>query len=274
MDLLIYIKLEKILNLKNVSLVPGPGANVVINGIDDVTYRLTKVVSQSGSAPNFNLVVQISPTITNQNSPDHEETIIIREQYSQVRLTGHDFLDIGTGNTNSTRYPQLYLEGEDAENARQPFNETVDAGGGRVFYTSTDQDGNFRVGELFAVEQATGTVTINADLFELDGLSELSLGGIQVGGSAVVVREFSKDGVFVANSNNIVPTQAAIIKYLESRISSGGADATTNTLIAGQVRISGSTITTTSGLQINIPVLVNHTKGIDGDYLALQLFGI
>ena len=264
----------KILNLKNVSLVPGPGANVVINGIDDVTYRLTKVVSQSGSAPNFNLVVQISPTITNQNSPDHEETIIIREQYSQVRLTGHDFLDIGTGNTNSTRYPQLYLEGEDAENARQPFNETVDAGGGRVFYTSTDQDGNFRVGELFAVEQATGTVTINADLFELDGLSELSLGGIQVGGSAVVVREFSKDGVFVANSNNIVPTQAAIIKYLESRISSGGADATTNTLIAGQVRISGSTITTTSGLQINIPVLVNHTKGIDGDYLALQLFGI
>jgi hypothetical protein len=69
------------------------------------------------------------------------------------------------------------------------------------------------------VEQATGTVTINADLFQLDGLSELSLGGIQVGGSAVVIREFSKDGTFVANSNNIVPTQAAIIKYLQSRIS-------------------------------------------------------
>jgi len=264
----------KTINLKNVSLVPGPGANVVINGIDDVTYRLTKVISQSGSAPNLNLVVTISPTITNQNSPEHEETIILREQYSQVRLTGHDFLDIGTGNTNSTRYPQLYLEGEDAENARQPFNETVDAGGGRVFYTSTDQDGNFRVGELFAVEQSTGTVTINADLFELSGLSELSLGGIQVGGSAVVIREFSKDATFVSNSNNIVPTQAAIIKYLESRISSGGADALTNTLIAGQVKVSGTTITTTSGLQINIPVLVNHTKGISGDYLSLQYFGI
>jgi hypothetical protein len=264
----------KTLNLKNVSLLPGPGANVVINGIDDVTYRLTKVVSQSGSAPNLNLVINISPTITNQNSPEHEETIIIREQYSQVRLTGHDFLDIGVGNTTSTRYPQLYLEGEDPATPRQPFNETVDNGGGRVFYTSTDQDGNFRVGELFAVEQSTGTVTVNADLFELAGLTELSLGGIQVGGSAVVIKEFSKDGTFVANSNNIVPTQAAIITYLQSRISSGGADALTNALIAGQVRVTGNNITTTSGLQINIPVSVNHTKGIDGDYLAIQLFGI
>ena len=264
----------KTINLKNVSFVPGPGANVVINGIDDVTYRLTKVVSQSGTAPNLNLVVNISPTITNENSPSHEETLIMREQYSQVRLTGHDFLDIGVGNTTSTRYPQLYLEGEDPNTPRQPFNETVDNGGGRVFYTSTDQDGNFRVGELFQVEQATGTVTVNADLFQLDGLSELSLGGIQVGGSAVVIKEFSKDGTFVANSNNIVPTQAAIISYLESRISSGGADAVTNALIAGQVRISANNITTTSGLPINIPVSVHHTGGVQGDMMAHQLFGI
>ena len=264
----------KTLNLKNVNLIPGPGANVVINGIDDITYRLTKIISQSGSAPTYNVTVTVSPTITNQNSPEHEESIIIREQYSQVRLTGHDFLDIGVGNTTSTRYPQLYLEGEDPATPRQPFNETVDNGGGRVFYTSTDQDGNFRVGELFAVEQSTGTVTVNADLFELAGLTELSLGGIQVGGSAVVIKEFSKDGTFVANSNNIVPTQAAIITYLQSRISSGGADALTNALIAGQVRVTGNNITTTSGLQINIPVSVNHTKGIDGDYLAIQLFGI
>ena len=264
----------KTINLKNVSRVPGPGANVVINGIDDVTYRLTKVVSQTGTEPNFNLVVDVSPTITNQNSPEHEETLILREQYSQVRLTGHDFLDIGTGNTTSTRYPNLYLEGEDPNTPRQPFNETVDNGGGRVFYTSTDQDGNFRVGELFQVEQASGTVTINADLFELGGLSELSLGGIQVGGSAVVIKEFSKDGTFVANSNNIVPTEAAILSYLESRISSGGADASTNSLIAGQVKISSNNITTTSGLQINIPVHVHQIGGIEGTLMAHQLYGI
>ena len=260
--------------LKNVSAIPGPGANVVINGIDDVTYRLTKVISTTGTGP-YNIEINISPTIGDLESPAHEESVILREKYSQIRLTGHDFLDIGTGNTNTTRYPDLYLEGVDSLNEPQPFNETVDNGGGRVFYTSTDQDGNFRVGELFEVEQATGSVTVNADLFELNGLSELSLGGVVVGGSQVVIREFSKDGTFVANSNNIVPTQAAIIKYLESRISSGGSDALTNTLIAGQVKVSASYITTTSDNQINIPVLVNQTGGgIDGDYLALQLFGI
>jgi hypothetical protein len=166
----------------------------------------------------------------------------------------------------------LYVEGYNPAQVPEPFNEVTQFDGGRVFYTSTDQDGNFRVGELFAVEQNTGIVSINADFFELSGLTELSLGAIQVGGSAVIIREFSKEPTFIANSNNIVPTQAAIIKYLESRISGGGADAVTNTLFAGQVKMTGNSISTSSGLQINIPVQVNMTKGVDGDYLAHMFF--
>ena len=50
-----------------------------------------------------------------------------------------------------------------------PENEVQELNGGRVFYSSTDQSGNFRVGELFAVEQATGIVTISADFFDLAG---------------------------------------------------------------------------------------------------------
>ena len=261
----------KAINLKNVSVVPSPGDNVVINGIDDVNYRLTKVTAQSGSSPNFNVSIEISPLVTNQNTPEHLETLIIREKYSQVRVTGHDFLDVGTGNKPTTDYPDLYLEGY-AGNSPDPFNEVTEFDGARVFYTSTDQDGNFRVGELFAVEQSTGVVSINADFFELSGLEELSLGAIQIGGSAVVIREFSKEATFVANSNNIVPTQAAIISYLESKISGGSSDALTNTLVAGQIRTTGNTISSDSGLEIIIPVDVNMTKGIDGDYLAHQFY--
>ena len=66
-----------------------------------------------------------------------------------------------------------------------------------MFYTSTDQDGNFRAGELFSVEQGTGIVTISADFFDLDGLSELALGGVRLGGSGTVVREFSTDPLFL-----------------------------------------------------------------------------
>ena len=262
----------KTVRFKNVSLIPGPGANVVFDSINDVIYRLTRIVSQTGSAGDLDVVFEISPPLTNQNSPEHNEGVIMRELYSQIRLTGHDFLDIGSGNVNSTRYPDLYLEGVDSLNEPQPFNEVTQFNGGRIFYTSTDQDGNFRVGELFAVEQSTGTVSINADFFELSGLEELSLGAIQLGGTAVVIREFSKEPTFAANSNNIVPTQKAIISYLESRISGGGADAVTNTLIAGQIRTTGNTISNDAGLVTNIPVPVNITKGVDGDYLAHMFF--
>ena len=259
--------------LSNVSRIPGPGDNLEITGISDIVYRVVRVDEQSGVGP-YGLTITISPSIGVEESPSHGETITIRQQYSQVRLTGHDFLDIGTGNVNSTRYPNLYLEGQDSLNAAQPFNETVAKGGGRVFYTSTDQDGNFRAGELFAVEQATGIVTINASQFDLSGLTELSIGGVQVGGSEVVIREFSKDPTFVADSNNIVPTQAAIKTYLEGRISGGGSNANTNRLVAGQVQIDTGRITTTSGLQINMNQKTNLKKGADGHYLASLYYGV
>ena len=258
--------------VKNLSRAPGPGDNLEIDGIGDVVYRVTIISNLSGTEPNLTARLTVTPTIGRAESPDHDTGLIIRQKYSQIRLTGHDFLDIGTGNKPQTNYPDLYLVGYEAENEPQPFNETVEKGGGRVFYTSTDQDGNFRVGEYFAVEQATGIVSVNASYFDLTGLTEISLGGIQVGGSAVVIREFSKDITFAANSNNIVPTQKAIAKYLESRITGGGSNAVTNALIAGQVRISGQNITTTSGLPVRVPVKMNLPKGADGHYLAMMYF--
>ena len=259
------------LKLTNVSAVPGVGANLEINGINDARYSVALINDVVGTGP-YSMTLTITPSLGVSEAPNHEESIIIRERYSQIRLTGHDFLDIGTGNQSSTRYPTLYLEGETAENEAKPFNETVANGGGRVFYTSTDQDGNFRVGELFQVEQARGVVTISASQFNLSGLEEISLGGIQVGGSAVVIREFSKDATFIANSDNIVPTEAAIKRYVESRISGGGSNASTNTLIAGQIQITQTNISSNSGLPIQITPVVNFTGGYTGSLLAQQYF--
>jgi len=260
------------LYVNNLSRLPGPGDNLEINTINDVVYKITSISDVSGTAPNFSGRIIITPTIDRKKSPAHAVNVTIRQSYSQVRLTGHDFLDIGTGNVLQTQYPELYLDGFTQINEPQPFNEVVEKGGGRVFYTSTDQDGNFRVGELFKVEQSTGVVSVNASYFNLSGLTELSLGGIQVGGSAVVIREFSKDQNFAANSNSIIPTQRAIIAYLTSRISSGGADAVTNTLIAGQVKINSNNITTTSGLPITVFPKVNITGGTDGKYLSAMYY--
>jgi hypothetical protein len=153
-----------------------------------------------------------------------------------------------------------------------PENEVLEKNGGRVFYTSTDQDGNFRVGELFSVEQATGTVTISADFFELEGLEELSIGGISVGGTGVVIREFSTDPLFVADSNNILSTQRAIKAFIARRISGGGSDAFTSTFTAGIVRVGPNLISTTTLDTIQIPVKVNFTGPIEGFILAEALF--
>ena len=57
--------------------------------------------------------------------------------------------------------------------------------------TQLIQDGNFRVGELFKVEQPNWYCILMLPYFELDGLSELRLGGVTLGGTNAVIKEFS-----------------------------------------------------------------------------------
>jgi hypothetical protein len=262
--------------LENVSKLPGPGDNISINGIDGVTYFVVKIKEATGILGNYNLVLQISPNLGRKEAPEHGESVIIRQQYSQIRLTGHDFLDIGTGNFSSTAYPGLYVFGYNPDDNAEPkqFNEVSQYNGGRVFYTSTDQDGNFRVGELFEVEQSTGTISINASFFELDGLEELRLGGVVLGGTGAVVREFSTDPTFAANSNNIVPTQKAIGKYVQSRVSSGGSDLKVNRLNAGDISFEGDRIFKVLGgtIVFEAPVSIQGGAGTVGGDMAAQAY--
>jgi hypothetical protein len=246
---------------------PGPGAQIRIDGIqddDDIEIQqifTAVVVTPLGDDGSGNGTLsarfQINPRLENKDNLAHGTEIEIRERYSQCRISGHDFLDIGTGNFESTNYPELYAGG--AFFVALPENEVYEEAGGRVFYTSSDQDGNFRAGELFAVEQATGIVTISAEFFDLDGLSELSLGGVRLGGSGTVVREFSTDPKFTEDSNNIVPTQRAIATFLANRLSEGGSELQTNTLIAG-VTVLGTfenVINTITGIELVFPRRMN-----------------
>ena len=186
--------------------------------------------------------LQLNPPLTVSDVPADSVQLTIRSKYSQVRLSGHDFLNVGTGNKSESNYPGIPV------NPVAQENEVMEGGGGRCFYTSTDQDGNFRVGELFKVEQATGVATLNAQAFNLSGLNELSLGGITVGGTNVVIKEFSTDGTFLANSDNIVPTQKAIKTFISSQLGSGGGNLAVNAITAGDIQITGTEITTNAGL--------------------------
>ena len=192
-------------------------------------------------------------------------------------MTGHDFLDIGTGNFTNTNYPGLYVFGQELANETEQANEVVESNGGRVFYTSTDQDGNYRVGELFRVSQAQGGVTLSADFFDLTGLSELRLGGISLGGSQATINEFSTENTFVASSNSIVPTQKALKSYIENRFTGGGANLFTNELTAGQIKLSGTTISNTAGANnpdamTTVSPLFTVNGPLGGGLAALNMF--
>jgi len=252
--------------IKNLTEVPRAGANVQFSGINDVYYKLVQVTNLLPQGDRYTATIQISPGFEAAESPDHETDVTIRIRYSQVRLTGHDFLDIGTGNFTNTNYPGLPLIDPD------PSVETNEFGGGRVFYTSTDQDGNFRVGDIFSVEQSTGVATLNAEAFSLAGLQELSLGSVALGGSGATVTEFSTDPFFTADSDTIIPTQRAIKAYISSQIGSGSSALNVNSLTAGIVYIVGDTITTTTGAQININTTMNFNEGLDGYALVHNLF--
>jgi hypothetical protein len=216
-------------------------------------------------------LVRISPELRVRDDLQHLTPITIRTKFSQCRITGHDFLDIGTGNFEETNYPELYS----GFYTPAPENEIVEEDGGRVFYTSTDQSGNFRTGELFAVEQATGTVTISADFFDFSGLTELRLGGIRVGGTGAVVREFSTDPLFTEDSNNIVPTQRAIRAYLAGRLSIGGSEIAVGSFIAGTVLVGPSRIGNVASIKNIVPVradFVGTDAGVSGSILAQTMF--
>ena len=254
----------KYIAVENLTSIPRAGSNIEFGHLPGQYFKLVAVNQQLGTQTPYTGLLQISPDIKVSQAPEHGQSIEMRIRYSQVRLTGHDFLEIGTGNITETNYPGL-----PTQNAI-PANETVEGGGGRVFFTSTDQDGNFRVGDLFNVEQATGIASLNADAFNISGLQELQLGDLALGGTSASIQEFSTDGTMAANSDAIVPTQRAIRTYIASQIGGGASSLNVNLITAGLVVITGNTISTSNGVAINMQSSVNFEKGVTGVPIAMN----
>ena len=158
----------------------------------------------------------------------------ITQRISTCRVTGHDLLDIGTGSYTTTNWPTVIYG-----NPAKPYvqsQEVLEEGVGRVFYVTTDQNGIFRVGRFFTVDQGTGSVTFSASiaLSNLDGL------GFKRG---VVVSEFSTDPSLTNNASDTVPVQSAIRSYIDKRLGldHGGSPMALSTLIGpGFLSLNGT----------------------------------
>ena len=200
-----------------------PGDSLQFAATDGNAYQIQSVSSVTANSIAYHVLV----FSTSRATPIPADTQVnVRKEFSQVRLTGHDFLNVGTGGTDTTNWPNSPTQ------AKQQQNQvvTLATDPGRVYYVATDEDGNFYVGDQFKVEQATGQVTLDSSAFDLTGLESLQLGSIGglIGAS---VNEFSTDATLSQNSNNKVPTQAAVKSFVE----------TGNHTFTGDITFSGTT---------------------------------
>ena len=82
-------------------------------------------------------------------------------QPSYISASGHTFEYVGSGNELATALP--YAGGIPIQ-----LNEVIQTGGGQVYFTSTDQQGDFRIGQNLLFNRVDGTITgetFNKSLF-------------------------------------------------------------------------------------------------------------
>ena len=108
----------------------------------------------------FDLVVNLienaySSTITLEESVPSvilDNAIVTFHQYSLITSSGHTFEWIGAGTNVNTALP--YLGGTPITE-----NQVIEVNGGRVYYTGTDQRGDFRIGNDLVINRNTGTIS-------------------------------------------------------------------------------------------------------------------
>lgn len=207
---------------------PGTYSNTTTTTI---TREATSGSSTSlGISAPFSTSIAFNPRLGYPGS----ETAQITTRISTTRVTGHDFLNIGTGSYNTTNWPTV-IYGNPSQAADQT-KEVLEEGVGRVFYVTTDQNGIFRVGRFFSVDQGTGSVTFSASiaLSNLDGL------GFKRG---VVVAEFSTDSALTNNAADTVSVQSAVRGFVDRRLGldyGGNPVASANLIGPGYLALNGA----------------------------------
>ena len=208
--------------------IPAAGDSLQFNSTDGNAYQIQSVSTVTISGQAYRVIVFSTSRAT---AVAADVALTVRKEFSLVRLTGHDFLQVGTGGTDTTNWPNNPTQA--ADQADQVMTNETDPG--RVYYTATDELGNFYVGNQFKVDQATGNVTLDASAFNLSGLESLRLGSVGglIGAS---VNEFSVDGTLSQNSNTKVPTQNAVKTYVDGKFSAlNGSNITSGTVPVARI---------------------------------------
>ena len=154
-------------------------------------------------------------------------------------LIGHNFAYIGLGKELDN----------DASSAIQA-NEVIELSNARIFYSSVDHKGDYRVGDLFYVNQADGTITFTSAFTNIASSSSLTFTS---GGHTTIIdgSYIQQDNVKISG-NTIESTAGALnldadngqINLLDNVSITGDLDVTGNLTIGGNITI-GDAVTDT-----------------------------
>ena len=214
----IIITVGKKLLLKGITdaprVLPSSALRFIGAGIDDQVFRILNVERFTVSEPDQDYDIQ--EHLVNLRIPTNltnDVTTTVTTRISTMRATGHDFLNIGFGNFADSNYPNNIFGAPvgKPDFSTDQADEAVEVGSGRTFFVSTDQDGNFRVGDFFRVNQGDGSVELNANI----GLTNVDSLKFTKGTS---IDEFSTDKKFQGKSDDAVPTENTISTYINSAI--------------------------------------------------------
>ncbi len=149
---------------------PNSGINTAVISIDIIPnyYSIQKSTEVSSSSGICTITI-------NENAPYTIEagTAVYFYKQSRVLASGHSFEYIGSGTDIKQALP--FSGGVPIQD-----NEADSRNGGLVVYTSTDQSGNFRIGEGVIINQQTGNISGNSyskSLFSQMTPYILALGG-------------------------------------------------------------------------------------------------
>lgn len=108
-------------------------------------YTIKGVTPVSGGSSTITLVERIKDPVSSGTSAKFYQS-------SRITAAGHTFEYCGSGTNVATALPQ-------AGGIPNQETEVIEELGGEVYYTSTDQLGDFRIGGDLTINRGTGTIT-------------------------------------------------------------------------------------------------------------------
>ena len=140
-------------------------------------------------------------------------------------LIGHNFGFVGTG-LNDVNDRGLVIQA----------NEVEEYNGGHIYYDSMDHKGDYRIGNIFYVNQETGQVSFTADSIDLGAEGNITLESPS--STTTINKDFVQTGNIRFYNNSIISLSGPVNFYA----SSGSTYLNTNVNLAADAHITGNIV--------------------------------